>query len=132
MKTGACACGAVRYEVNGELKPVTYCHCSKCRRWHGHVGAYTATKRESFRFVEQRGLKWFSENEFVRRGFCGECGSNLLWDDSRDALISICAGSFDAPTGLTSKAHIYVASKGDYYRIGDDGLFRYDTFPGRD
>ena len=45
MKTGGCACGAVRYEVTQELTQVTFCHCSKCRRWHGHVGAYAAVDR---------------------------------------------------------------------------------------
>lgn len=128
MRTGSCACGAVRYEVTGEPMKVTYCHCSKCRRWHGHVGAYTAVEREGFRLVEQRGLKWWTLNEKVRRGFCGECGSSLFWDEDGEKRMGICAGSVDAPTGLESKAHIYVGSKGDYYTLPDDGLIRYDEF----
>jgi hypothetical protein len=128
IKTGACACGAVRYEVTGDLTKVTYCHCSKCRRWHGHVGAYTAVERAGFRLVEQRGLKWYTVNATVRRGFCGECGSSLLWDEEGEPRMSICAGAMDAPTGLESKAHIYVGSKGDYYPLADDGLLRYDEF----
>ena len=67
-------------------------------------------------------------NPKVRRGFCRECGSSLLWDEDGDARIAICAGTFDAPTGLQSKAHIYVASKGDYYPLADDGLLRLDEF----
>jgi len=125
-RTGACACGAVRYEVTGDLTKVTYCHCSKCRRWHGHVGAYTAVERAGFRLVEQRGLRWYAANATVRRGFCGECGSSLLWDEAGDPRMSICAGTMDAPTGLASKAHIYVGSKGDYYALADDGLLRLD------
>jgi hypothetical protein len=128
MRTGACACGAVTYEVTGEPTPVTYCHCSKCRRWHGHVGAYTAVDRTGFRLVEQRGLKWHALNRTANRGFCGECGSSLFWDEQGEAKMSICAGTMDAPTGLTSKAHIFVASKGDYYPLVDDGLLRYDEF----
>ncbi len=128
MKTGSCACGAVRYQLSTPLTKVTYCHCSKCRRWHGHVGAYTAVERAGFALVESRGLKWYAVNEKVRRGFCGECGSSLLWDDPRDARVGICAGTLDAPTGLESKAHIFVASKGDYYALPDDGLLRLDEF----
>jgi hypothetical protein len=26
MRTGSCACGAVRYQLTGELTKVTYCH----------------------------------------------------------------------------------------------------------
>jgi hypothetical protein len=128
IRTGACACGAVRYEVTGKLLKVTYCHCSKCRRWHGHVGAYTAVERAGFRLVESRGLKWYAATPTVRRGFCGECGSSVLWDEDGDARIGICPGAMDAPTGLESKAHIFVGSKGDYYPLADDGLLRLDAY----
>jgi hypothetical protein len=128
MNTGGCFCGAVRYEVSLPLTAVTYCHCSKCRRWHGHAGAYTAVDREGFKLTESRGLKWHQVSPTVRRGFCVECGSSLLFDESPDAKIGICAGSLDAPTGIREKAHIYVASKGDYYEISGD-LVKYDTFP---
>lgn len=128
MTSGACACGAVRYEVRGELTQVTYCHCSKCRRWHGHVGAYTAAERSAFALIEQHGLAWFQLNPKVRRGFCRACGSSLFWDEAGDARIGICAGTLDAPTGLTSKAHIFVGSKGDYYTLPEDGLLRLTEF----
>ena len=62
----------------------------------------------------------------MRRGFCGECGSSLLWDQEGDPRMSICAGTMDAPTGLRPRAHIFVGSKGDYYQLADDGLTRYD------
>lgn len=118
----------MRFETTGEPTKVTYCHCSKCRRWHGHVGAYAAVERSTFRLVEERGLAWFTLNPKVRRGFCAECGSSLLWDEDGDTHIAICAGVFDAPSGLTSKAHIFVASKGDYYELPEDGLLRLDAF----
>jgi hypothetical protein len=128
MKTGGCCCGAVRYEVAGELTPVTYCHCSKCRRWHGHVGAYTAVDRAGFALTEQRGLKWYSLSAVVKRGFCAECGSSLFWDEQGDSRMAMCPGTLDAPTGLVSKAHIFLGSKGDYYSVPDDGLVRLDAF----
>jgi hypothetical protein len=129
MNTGGCLCEAVRYEVDLPLTQVTYCHCSRCRRWHGHVGAYTAVDREGFRLVEARGLRWHVTGE-VRRGFCGECGSSVLWDEARLPKMAICAGTLDAPTGIRENAHIYAASQGDYYTIAGD-LPRYDTFPGK-
>ena len=108
---------------------VAYCHCSKCRRWHGHVGAYTAVDRAGFRFVEGRALRWYVIDDKVRRGLCGECGSSLLWHEAGDPRMSICAGTLDAPTGLESKAHIYLGSKGDYYELPDDGLLRFEGSP---
>jgi hypothetical protein len=125
MHMGGCFCGAVRYETGDDLKGVTYCHCSKCRRWHGHAGAWTAA--EEFRLTQEGALKWHRVSPTVRRGFCGECGSSLFFEEAGN-LMGICPGSFDAPTGLKEKAHIYVGSKGDYYEIVD-ALVKYETMP---
>jgi hypothetical protein len=118
----------VKYAVSLELTQVTFCHCSKCRRWHGHAGAYTAVDRPGFQVTEQRGLRWYAASPTVRKGFCGECGSSLFWDEEGEPKMSICAGTLDAPTGLTPKAHIYLGSKGDYYEVPDDGLLRREEF----
>jgi hypothetical protein len=127
MNTGGCFCGLIRYEVSGPLTGVTYCHCSKCRKWHGHVGAYAAADRDQFRLTEARGLKWHVVSPSVRRAFCAECGSSVLFDEQGASKMSICAGTFDDPTGLREKAHIYTASKGDYYEIAGE-LPQYAVF----
>lgn len=128
MNTGGCFCGAVWYTASAKLTAVTYCHCEKCRRWHGHAGAYTAVDRDGFRLDEERGLRWHTVSPTVRRGFCGECGSSVLFDDATGPKMSICAGTLDTPTGLREKAHIFVGSKSDYDELGD-GLLKYDTVP---
>ena len=129
MHAGGCLCGAVRYELRGASTSVTYCHCSMCRRWHGHAGAYAAVDRADFVLVERRGLKWYASSSIAQRGFCSECGASLFFDDPSDPKIAFCAGSVDEPTELRSKAHIFVASKGDYYALSDDGLLRFDGAP---
>ncbi len=117
--TGGCLCGAVRYRVLAPLRNVVNCHCGQCRRWHGHVGAYTEVAREALELTEQRGLRWFQSSTHARRAFCGECGSSLFWDSLTGAEFGIAAGTLDAPTGLETVAHIFVEYAGDYYRISD-------------
>ena len=129
MRAGGCLCGAVKFELRGKSTSVSYCHCSMCRKWHGHLGAYAAVDRADFALTEERGLKWFASSEKVRRGFCVECGSSLFCDTEGYPKMAFCPGSLDEPTGLKSRAHIYVASKGDYYAMSDDGLLRFDTMP---
>jgi hypothetical protein len=129
MKRGGCLCGAVRFELRGQLTSVTYCHCSMCRKWHGHIGAYAAVDLADLAFVDERGLKWYRSSPEVRRGFCGECGSSLFFEEQGRPKMAFCAGTLDEPTGLKSKAHIFVASKGDYYGLVDDGLMRLDAGP---
>lgn len=129
MRTGGCACGAVRFELTREPTKVTFCHCSKCRRWHGHVGAYTAVDREGLALASEEALRWWPLSATVRRGFCGTCGSSLFWDEAGKPKVGVAAGALDAPTGLVPKAHIFLGSKGDYYDVPDDGLLRFDTTP---
>lgn len=127
--TGGCLCGGVRFEIQGPLMDVIDCHCSNCRRFHGHVGAYTATDRENLILVQSDTLKWFrsttDETPNVHRGFCGNCGSSLFWDPRDKPNISIAAGTLDPPTGLRTTGHVWISQKGDYYAI-TDGLIQHD------
>jgi len=127
--TGGCLCGAVKYEVLGKLYNVIICHCSKCRRIHGHVSAHASSNREDLRLVEDRGLQWYrsvkDETPNVYRGFCRECGANLFWDPRCDDQIYISAGTLDQPTGLKTIGHIWLSQAGDYYELTDD-LDKYE------
>ncbi len=119
VHSGGCLCGAVRYEARGPLADVTACHCGQCRRQSGHLYATTSITAERFTLTEDRGLKWYSASETAHRGFCGECGSIVLWQPATKDRVAILAGSLDAPTGLKLARHIFVADKGDYYEITD-------------
>ena len=117
---GQCLCGAVRYEIAGPLRDVVLCHCAMCRRVHGHIGAYTAAAKADLRLTEARGLAWYRSSGVAQRGFCAGCGSALFWQRDAADVVSITAGSLDAPTGLRIAQQIYVASAGDYYAIDRD------------
>lgn len=117
--TGGCQCGAVRYQVRGEVRGVINCHCGQCRRFGGHFGAYTHVEDDQFTLADERGLKWYQSSEGVRRGFCAECGSSLFWKATERSGISIAAGSLDQPSGLETSQNIFVADKADYYAITD-------------
>jgi hypothetical protein len=127
--TGRCLCGAVAYEVRGPVRDVVICHCSECRRWTGHVGAFAAASRDNLVLVEGRGLRWApspDSDRGARRGFCAECGTGLFWEPADTGTVSIAAGTIDAPTGLRVSGHWYTHQAGDYYEIPDDGLPRDD------
>jgi hypothetical protein len=128
MATGSCLCGAVRYEVRGPLRDVLICHCAECRRWHGHVSASTAVRKEDLVLLEQRGLRWIDSphsDANARRGFCCECGSSLFWDPPRREMISIAAGTLEGPTRLRIAGHWYTSQAADYYEIPNDGAPRH-------
>jgi hypothetical protein len=124
VHAGGCLCGAVRYEVSGPLRDVVLCHCAMCRRTHGHVAAYTAAPKAALRLIEARGLRWFASSGFARRGFCAECGASVFWERIAADMVSIAAGSVDAPTGLCTTLQIFVDDAGDYYAVDRDIAIR--------
>lgn len=116
---GGCLCGAVRYEVRGDLRPVVNCHCGQCLRFHGHHGAYSGAPWDRVAITGEDSLRWYASSERARRGFCGVCGSSLFWERHGGGFLSIAAGSLDRPTGLRTVRHIFTAERADYYEISD-------------
>jgi len=117
--TGSCLCGAVRYEINGPLRKVVYCHCEQCRKTSGHFVAATAVDHEHLHITEDSGLTWFESSDIAKRGFCNQCGSSLFWSPSHGQYMGIMAGALDAPTGLASREHIHTDDASDYYELSD-------------
>ncbi len=122
---GGCLCGAIRYSVTGELRPVVACHCHQCRRTSGHHVAATAALLHDLTIQGESALSWYRSSETARRGFCRTCGANLFWQRDGAAQVSIMAGTLDDGTGLETAAHIFVGDKGDYYAIAD-GLPQFE------
>jgi hypothetical protein len=119
MHKGSCLCGAVRFEVAGELKGPDACHCTQCRKTSGHYWASTDVPRSALTIHGADKLTWFQSSERVRRGFCSTCGSALFWDPIKKDTIGIAMGAFESPTNTRLAIHIFVADKGDYYDIAD-------------
>ena len=127
--TGGCLCGAVRYEIKGDLRNIVNCHCSKCRRFHGNFGAYTMVPLENLTFVRDDGLKWYDsttdETPKVQRGFCSHCGSSLFWHPKGRENISVAAGSLDDSSGLETIGHIWTSQAPGFYTLENDGLPKF-------
>lgn len=129
MHTGSCLCGAVRFEVRGALPAPDACHCTICRKSSGHYYAGTGVPRDAVTIHGGEHVTWYRSSELVRRGFCATCGSSLFFDKAGRSWLGIAMGAFDAPTATKLALHIFVADKGDYYDIGDDGAPQYATVP---
>ncbi len=71
--TGSCHCGAIKFLVTRELTGVIHCHCSDCRRWHGHHSAYAVAmladlgplSRRLLDLLEERGACFFADLELA-------------------------------------------------------------------
>ncbi|MGQ0531972.1 MAG: GFA family protein [Caulobacteraceae bacterium] len=116
---GSCLCGAIRFEVEGDLPEPDACHCSQCRKQSGHFWASTDIPRAALSVHGSDKLSWYRSSEKVQRGFCATCGSFLFWDPIGRDKIAVAMGAFEKPTDTRLAKHIFVAHKGDYYDIAD-------------
>ena len=119
MHKGSCLCGAVKYEVEGELGKIDACHCTQCRKTSGNYWTSTDVPRAAVKIHGADNVTWYRSSEKVRRGFCSTCGSALFWDPIYKDKLAIGMGTFEKPTGAKLAIHIFVADKGDYYDITD-------------
>jgi hypothetical protein len=119
MHKGSCLCGAVTFEVEGELAGPDACHCTACRKSSGHVFVSTDLPRARLTVHGEDKVTWYQSSEKVRRGFCSVCGSSLFWDPVFRDWTAIAMGAFDGPTGTRLAKHVFTAEKGDYYDIVD-------------
>lgn len=120
MHSGSCFCGAVKYEVRGELGPAYYCHCSRCRKISGSAFSSNAVVN-SADFVVTQGedsLKATTSDTGVSRVFCANCGSSLFVRQGDQMRLRL--GTLDTPVGHGPQMHIYTASKANWYSICDD------------
>ena len=117
---GRCLCGAVSFALQPPIREIVVCHCSRCRRFNGHLWAGTAVPMDRFIFNSgEADVHWYHESERFSRGSCRKCGSTMFFRPADLSRMFVAAGSLDTPTGLTVAAHVFAADKGDYYDIPD-------------
>lgn len=101
MQTGRCLCGAVTYELSGEPIATAVCHCEHCQRQSGGAFSVNLIAHESQLAVtgelttyEDRGEH--GDDVYVRRRFCGSCGSPIVSELAKSAgIIAVKAGTLD-------------------------------------
>jgi hypothetical protein len=128
MHQGGCLCGAVRYEIAGDLAPIQICHCADCRRAQGSAfGANMPVALADFRLLQgDDHLCAYESSPGKDRVFCATCGGPIYSRfTGAPGVIRIRAGSLDAPTGATIGFHFHVSSKVDWSPAINDGLPQY-------
>lgn len=98
--TGGCQCGAVRYRIAQALENAHICHCRMCQKASGNYFLPLARTAKA-KFAVTRGeVGWFQSSDIVRRGFCRDCGTPLLFDVVDRDTINVVLGSLDEPASV--------------------------------
>lgn len=123
---GGCACGAVRYRVEGPASNSMYCHCRSCRRVAAAPAvAWVTFNKESFAILKGEPAEFRSSPPVLRR-FCRSCGTPLTYEHrDHPATIDVTTCSLDEPGAFPPTHHSWVSHDIAWMRFGD-GL---PTFP---
>jgi hypothetical protein len=108
---GGCLCGAVRYEIIGEPRSVSVCHCRTCRRASGApVVSWFVVSREQFSLSGE--LVLYPSSSPVTRGFCGNCGTPITYVHADDPnSIELTTASLDQPELAVPTREIWLSEK---------------------
>jgi len=119
--TGACECGAVRYEVADAFLYAANCHCSRCRAATGTAfKAFAGIEREKLAITTGHDELLIVGEEDANHTRCGLCGSLLFSVVREGAFVHVAMGSLvDAPS-IRPTEHIFVGSKAPWFEITDD------------
>ena len=132
MHRGSCLCGAVRFEIDSDLKAVVNCHCRFCRKAHG--APFTTVL-----FMPLSSLRVTAGAELVARYpierlnsdrcFCARCGTRLFNQAPAVGMMSLIVATLDVDEVLRPVAHINTEAKCAWFHINDD-LPQFASMPG--
>ena len=111
MLTGGCFCGKVRFEATGKPFDVCVCHCDICRKTTGAPAvAWLSVRPQGFRFTAGAPNAFASSETGIRR-FCGDCGTQLTFQDRRLNEVDVAVAALDDPDAVSPVDQIWVQSR---------------------
>ena len=111
--TGGCHCGAIRYQIEGEMLVHALCHCTDCRRHAGAPMVGWAMYALDAVKVTSGEPKVYASSEHGRRHFCSNCGTGLFYVNANamPGIIDIQSATFDGPDSVPATMQIQVADR---------------------
>lgn len=115
--TGRCLCGKVTYTLEGDPMATAVCHCSHCQRQSGAAFSVNVIAHESQLQVtgtldtyEERGE--LGDDVYVRRRFCGSCGSPIVSEIAKSAgIVAVKAGTLDDKAGVKPTVEVWCVDR---------------------
>lgn len=134
MYQGGCLCGAVRFEIDGPILNMIYCHCSRCRKAQGSAFAANGIVRaEEFTILSGAdALTAYQSSPGQNKYFCKVCGSPIMSkNEDRPGQVRVRLGTIESDIVERPMAHIFATSKANWEDICGE-LPQYESYePGR-
>jgi len=129
---GRCLCGSVVFRYDATPNWTLHCHCESCRRaTSSPMTTWVSVPRGAF-VVVKGAPRYYRSSPGVKRGFCGNCGSPLTYEnESIPDEVHLYAASLSDQGSVVPTGHVHVSAQLSWFEVLDE-LPRYanDYGPG--
>jgi hypothetical protein len=132
---GGCYCGALRYEITGEIPWRALCLCRTCQKISGGAGnLFIGIDAEAFRYTQGNPRRFTRDGADTTptREFCGECGVHIAARSPRvPAGVVVKIGTLDDPAVFEGPKMVFWTQEKQPFHVVPDGAIGHETLPGR-
>ncbi|MEO0431809.1 MAG: GFA family protein [Cyanobacteria bacterium J06656_5] len=123
--TGGCQCGQIRYEIQAEPLTLYVCHCTECQRQSSSAfGMSMPVPRDAVKLSQGTPKQWSrpaASGRTVICFFCGECGTRLFHQPTRNNKITnIKPGTLDDTSWLQPVGNLWTTSAQPWIPLSDN------------
>ena len=119
ITNGHCLSGKVKVKVPNISTRVWACHCGMCRRWGG--GPLLSTDcGTGVIFEGEHNISVYDSSDWAERGFCGSCGTHLLYRLKENRQYFMPVGLFEGDTGFILELQVFIDEKPEYYCFSNE------------
>ncbi|HEY6835945.1 MAG TPA: GFA family protein [Gaiellaceae bacterium] len=130
MRTGGCACGAVRYRLTSDPLFTHCCHCLNCQRQTGSafvINLLIEPARMELEGDPQPVDVPRDDGSTQRIYRCPQCQVAVFSEYGGPAVRFVRGGTLDDPSSITPDVHIYTRSKLPWVTL-PDSVPAFDAF----
>ena len=131
--TGGCQCGRIRYEIRSEPLTLYVCHCKECQKQSASAFRMSMpVPRDAVIILQGQPKQWRRVSESGREvscWFCGECGTRLFHNPTRNPKITnIKPGTLDDTSWLKPVGNLWTRSSQKWVVLSEQ-MLNYEEQP---
>ncbi len=126
---GRCLCATVQFTLTPPTAFCAHCHCQSCRLSSGAAFVtWTGVPHDRFAITAgQDRLRWYRSSDAILWGFCGDCGSSMLYKADREGhhespkldRMYVSVGSLIDPMDQPAKVHVSWEERLPWLHVND-------------
>jgi hypothetical protein len=130
---GGCYCGALRYEIIGEIPLRGLCLCQTCQKISGGAGnLFVGIEASAFRYTQGEPRRFTRAEGAPTREFCGECGVHIAARSPKaPGGVVVKIGTLDDPSAFEGPRMAFWTQEKQDFHVVPEGVASFATLPGR-